>query len=172
MELVTEFVRLQELNKPKFIDIDVLLSESDRPDLNGRVYSEESLRNSFRILDGTDIVMTFNGREVGTLQAITMDVERESASVRGIDSSVVVIDEFHARPYEGSVTLENTEINRNLLQELLYGEMTASYSYMNGQIPQSRAERRKKPSIKADEELHDGYRRGLRKMIGGRKKWN
>jgi hypothetical protein len=97
-----------------------------------------------------------------------MSVERESSPVTEIEES------FQDRRYEGTISIDNCVMNRSMLQELFAQEMQESYGAVGWGSHQqpSRAERRKKASVKDDEELHDGYRRGLHKMMGRGKRWS
>ncbi len=107
---------------------------------------------------GHDIVASFNGEVIGTLEAIDMNVSRESSEVTEMG------ERFTAQPYEGTITLENSEANRERLSRFFY-EITYD-------THPNREERRKKPSVRKAEERENQFKKGLRKMLGGRNKWN
>ncbi len=114
---------------------------------------------------GYDIVASFNGEVIGTLESIDVSVSRESSEVMEIEERLT------ARPYEGTITIDNSEINREMLSRLLFDDLRSTYEITHRTRP-NREERRKKPSVRKAEEKENQFKKGLRKMLGGRRKWN
>lgn len=141
------------------------------PSRNGRVYTEEAVRNAFTSFSGADIVATFNGNVIGTLQSISYTAQRETSPVFEMGSPVAMEREmtFQARRYEGTVELENSEVNRNMLQQLFMDEMIG---FSMGTVSENRAERRANQRKKKDDDCKDQYRQNMKKVLGGRKHWN
>jgi hypothetical protein len=146
MELVAELLKLQEQNKPKTVSFTSLIETSDIPDRNGRVYPADSFRLAFR----DDIVATFNGQVIGTIQPIRMNARLEPAPSRELGSFI-----------DCSLGTDR--------------QITVSYDWEESYRMPSRAERRTKT---VDDNLSDSqikrkeYRKGINTMLGGRNKWN
>lgn len=125
---------------------------------------------------GGDVRVFFGDTEIGTIQAIDGSLISNSDPHEFGGSGVIERQEtFIARSYEGTVSMENTEVNRSMLQEMLVDELTTmsmSYIWEGQEQAPNRAERRKKPKQKRAEDSDDKYRKGLRNMLGGRKRWN
>lgn len=119
----------------------------------------------FKTFDGSGIVATFNGRVLGQVQAITYEASHPPS-----ESETVEREFYIGHSYEGSMTVENAEVNQDLLRELMYQELI-SYSIESPPEP-NRAERRKKEKQKRAEASDNQYRKELKNMLGGRKRWS
>lgn len=163
MELVQEFIEIHAEKELK------------------RANEGNSTISKFSSFAGADVIMTIGGKVVGTLQPISMEVQRENRNNRIYSMGAV---------REASITMENVIVNSDILG-MVYDQATLemaqrldnellerfnrqhsmSISFLE-QPATNRIERRKKDTIKKDEELHDGYKRNLHKMFGRGKKWN
>lgn len=147
MELVKEYVGHWEGRQVKTIQIS---------GMGGTMTSDGNVR------------VFIGDREVGQLQSIHAEHVRPT---------VERTERFQALPIEGTLTM--AEVNHDVLallgQEASFS-MSVQYDWEQCYVAQSRAERRKeefKPRQKQDEEERgNNYHKGIRQMMGGRKKWN
>lgn len=122
----------------------------------------------FNSFDGNNIIVTFDGKVLGQVQSIACEASYEPIEIGS--SETVERELFIGHSYEASMTVENTEVNHELLRELMSHTLTGIYEETTTIL--SRAERRQNERQKRAEECDDPYRKGIRNMLGGRQRWN
>jgi hypothetical protein len=144
MELVKDYVDQWEKRQPKAVTIREVKAEISSQ--LHTVYAEAF----------------FNGVSIGALQGISYEEPQRNES--GMSGRL--------NGNEVTITID-TEHN-SFLQELLDEEriMRMGYYYEETDVNESRSERRKKSSRKKGDSERDDYRDGVRRMLGGKKRWN